>query len=109
LFTPTANLALDVTVGMAELREPDRLVVDRVDRDENVDQLFGLSPRVFGGERRELGRRAQDRAVDLLHHVEGRVVDRLVGAERERARNRHVGTGERGEHGVLAGHVVRGR
>ena len=48
-------------------------------------------------------------AVDLLHHVEGRVVHALVVAERERARHRHVGSGERGEHGVLAGHVVRGR
>ena len=37
---------------------------------------------------RDLGRRAQDRAVDLLHHVEGRVVDRVVVAERERARHR---------------------
>ena len=94
---------------MAELVETDRVVVDRVDRDEHVDEGFGAAARVVGRERRELGRRAQDHAVDLLHHVEGRVVHGVVVAERERARNRHVGVGERGEHGVLARHVVRGR
>ena len=62
-----------------------------------------------GRERGELGGRAQDDAVDLLHHVEGSVVHGVVGAERERARHGHVGAGERGEHGVLACHVVRGR
>ena len=42
-------------------------------------------------ERRDVGAGAQDRAVDLLHHVEGRVVHRDVVAERERLRHRHVG------------------
>ena len=49
-------------------------------------------------------------AVDLLHHVEGRVVDGVVVAERERAaaparRCRASAASTR----VLAGHVVRGR
>jgi hypothetical protein len=80
-----------------------------VDRNEHVDERFGVPPGVVGAEPGQLGRRAQDRPVDLLHHVEGSVVHGLVGAERKRARHRHVGAGERGEHGVFAGHVVRGR
>ena len=44
---------------------------------------------------RHLLRRAQDLPVDLLHHVEGRVVDVDVVAERERLRHRHVGGRER--------------
>ena len=59
--------------------------------------------------RGHLGRRARDLPVDLVHHVEGRVVDGEVVAERERARHRHLGGRERGQHLVLARHVVRGR
>ena len=62
-----------------------------------------------GVELGHLGRRAQDHAVDLLHHVERRVVHRLC---RRRTRAcaapaRRCGASAR-EHRVLAGHVVRG-
>ena len=66
---------------MAEVAEADRVVVDRVDRDEHVDQLLGAAARLVVRERRDVGAGAQDVAVDELHHVEGRVVDRDVVAE----------------------------
>ena len=39
---------------MAEVAEPDRVVVDRVDRDEHVDERFGAAAGVVGGERGHL-------------------------------------------------------
>ena len=109
LLAPAPHLAFEVAVGMAEVGEPDRVVVDGVDLHEHVDQRFGAAPGVVGGESGHLRRRAQDLPVDLLHHVEGRVVDVGVVAERERRGHRHVGGRERREHLVLARHVVRGR
>ena len=53
LLAPAPHLAFDVAVGMAEVAEPDRVVVDRVDRDEHVDELFGAPAGVVGRERRE--------------------------------------------------------
>ena len=94
---------------MAEVGEPDRVVVDRVDRDQHVDELLGAAARVVVRQRGDVGAGAQDAPVDELHDVEGRVVDRDVVAEPERLRDRHRGRCERGEHLVLAGHVVRGR
>ena len=68
---------------MAEVAEPDGVVVDRVDLYEDVDEGFGAAPGVVGRELGHLLRRAQDLPVDLLHHVERRVVDVEVVAERE--------------------------
>ena len=82
MLAPAPDLALDVAVGMAEVGEPDRGVVDGVDRDEHVDELFGATARIVVRQRRDLCGRAQDDAVDLLHDVEGRVVDGDVVAER---------------------------
>ncbi len=60
-------------------------------------------------ERRDVGAGAQDLPVDELHHVERRVVDGDVVAETERGRDRDGSGRQRGQHLVLAGHVVRGR
>ena len=109
MLAPTSHLALDVAVGPTELAETGRAIVDTVDRDEHVDELFGTAARVVVRQRSDFLRRAEDDAVDLLHHVEGRVVDGEVLAERERGRNGDVGGSEGREHRVLARHVVRGR
>ncbi len=84
LLAPPAHLAFDVAVGVAEVAEPDRLVVDRVDRDEHVDELLGAAARVVGASAAISAGVRRICPVDLLHHVEGRVVDREVVAERER-------------------------
>ena len=55
-----------------------------------------------------LGRAAQDVPVDELHHVEGPLVDRLVGAQPDGDRDGDAGRAERVHEPVLARHVVRG-
>ena len=81
---------------MAEVGESDRVVVDA--RGSATSTSTSASEQRRASSARELGellRRAQDLPVDLLHHVEGRVVDVVVVAERERLRHRHVGRRER--------------
>ena len=52
--------------------------------------------------------RAQDRALDEVHHVEGGAVHRLVLAEPDHGRDRDRRLLERRDHPVLAAHVVGG-
>ena len=52
LLAPAANLPLDVAVGVTEALEAGGAVVDRVDRDEHVDQRFGAPARVVPAESR---------------------------------------------------------
>lgn len=51
-----------------------------------------------GEEAIDVGRRAQNRAVEEPHHVEGGVVHRLVLAEADQLRNRNVAAAEGGDH-----------
>ena len=71
-----------------------------------VDQRVGRDLGPLGGELLGVGLLAQDRAVDELHHVERRVVDRRVGARREAHGYRYIGAGQGGHDPELAVHVV---
>ena len=92
----------------AEAAEADRLVVDRVQSGQHVDQLVGRRPALVLGERGGGIDVVVDHAVEVLHHVEGRADHRLVVARRDLRRDRHVGGLERRLHPVLTAHVVRG-
>ena len=48
LLAPPPHLTFEVPVGMAEVAEPDGVVVDRVDLHEHVDERFGAAPGVVG-------------------------------------------------------------
>ena len=90
LAVPTLELASDVPLVAAEIDQPAGIEIDRMDRSERVDERLGgptarhRSQRVFCG-----GSIAQDVPVDEAHHVERRIVDRLIGAQPERRRYRH--------------------
>ena len=56
-----------------------------------------------------LGGAAQDVTLHEFHHVEGPIIDRLVGAEADRDRNGDPCRTEGVHEPVLPGHVVRGR
>ena len=102
------QLAGDVVLLLAEISEPDVIGNLGVDLDERVDDA--LADRSPAGLVETLGilTQPEDRALDELHHVEGRIVDRLVGAV---AGDRGDGDRSRGEgrdDPVLAAHVVGG-
>ncbi len=110
LLAPALDLARDVGLLLAEVAEPDRVGIDGVEVGEHLDQRLGDRAALGGGEvALGVGGLDQDVAVDEAHHVEGRAVDRLVGAEAERRRHRHAGGAERRDDLELAAHVVRGR
>ena len=104
-----ARLRGEEAVGASEVAETDRLVVDRVEAREHVDERVAAPPRVLGREPRHVVGRTQDPSVDAFHHVEGRAVHVVVLAQGVDARHGHVGGCQRGDHAVLARHVVRGR
>jgi hypothetical protein len=77
---------------------------------EDLDQRLGDRAALGGGEvALGVGGLDQDVPVDEAHHVEGRAVDRLVGAQAERRRDRHASGAERRDDLELAAHVVRCR
>ena len=110
LPAPALELPLDVPLVPSQIAQPDRVGVDGMQRGQRVGHVGPdgapgrLVERGFG-----LGRAAQDVALDELHHVEGPLVDRLVGAEPDGDRNGDPRRPERVHEPVLAGHVVRGR
>ena len=59
-------------------------------------------------ERLDRGRILEHVSGDPGHDVEGRVVDRLVGAQAERGGHRDGGGAEGGNDAMLAPHIVRG-
>ncbi len=76
---------------------------------EHLDQRLGDRAALGGGEvPLGVGGLDQHVAVDEAHDVERRAVDRLVGAEPERRRDRHARGAERRDDLELAAHVVRG-
>ena len=111
LAVPALQLALDVALVATEIGEPGRVEVDGVDRRHRVDERpagVGAAPRASSA-RSAVGVIAHDDAVDEAHHVERRVVDRLVVAQPERRRDRHGGALQAGDDAVLAAHVVGAR
>ena len=92
LALPAVQLAGDVVLLAAEVAEAGGVGVDGVDLDQGVgDALADRPPVALVGKDLRLGQAAQDRALDELHHVEGRLVDALVLAEPDHRRDRHVG------------------
>ena len=105
---PTRELALDVGLPAAEVAEPDSVEVDLVDRGQDVDE-GGTGPATGLGREASAGHGvAGDDAVDVLHDVEGRAVDGVVGAEPDRGGDRHRCRCEGGDDAVLAADVVGG-
>jgi hypothetical protein len=106
-----AELALEVAVGLAEVLEADRSVVDGMERRQRVDQVLrdGPAGRRRAQHLRQL--RAHHGTPDGLHQVEGGTDDRGIPAQRQGARDRHLGVGvrQRPHHPVLPGDVVGGR
>ena len=92
LAVPALELALDVALRAAEVAEADGVGVDGVDAGQHVGDLVA---------RRGRGRStssvcaavgvADHEALDEAHDVERRAVHRLVGAQPDDRRHRHVG------------------
>ena len=109
LPAPALELPLDVPLVPSQIAQPDRVGVDGVQRGQRVGHVVADgAPRRLVERRLGLGRAAQDVALDELHHVEGPLVDRLVGAQPDGDRDRDARRPERVHEPVLAGHVVRG-
>ncbi len=107
LLGPPAELSIDVAATAGEVAEPDGVDVDGVEVGEHVDQVLAGRPAQLEREQRRLVGTVEHGAVDELHHVERRPVDRLVGAEAERPRHRHrAGLADGADQQVLTGHVV---
>ncbi len=106
LRRPPLDLPLDVTVALGEIAEPDLVDVDGMKVGQHIDEMLAdpraQRERQFSG---PLGTVEHD-AVDKPHHVEGRAVDAIVGAQPEGRRHRHVGAPNRRDDAMLAGHVV---
>jgi hypothetical protein len=106
LLAEAPQLPVQEPVGPAEVPEPDRRRIHRVQVDERVDQAQHGGPGALGPERQELVGRAVRRARHVLHDVERRAGHRLVLAQQQRLGHRD-GRGVQGaDHAVLAAHVV---
>ena len=102
------QLTADQFVAAGEVAESDGVDVDRVQRDQRVDErLAGGPARRFVEGQRGVGV-VQDDARHVRHHVERRADDVGVGAVGHRLRHGHRGRAERMDDAVLAPHVVRG-
>jgi hypothetical protein len=109
LLLPAAYLALVEALRPAEVGQADRGRVERVQVGECVHQTQHQRMHGRWTERLQLGDIAVDRAVDILHQVEGSADDVRVGAEQHRLGSGEASLGQRVEDLVLAGHIVRGR
>ena len=90
LGVPAAQLALDVARLAAEVAEPDGVGVDGMQLHEHVDERPArLRARRLVEMALGVLRVVEDEALDEVHHVEGRVVDRGVLAEGQRLRHGH--------------------
>jgi hypothetical protein len=108
LPAPAAQLARHVVLLTPQLAQTDPVRVDGVDRHQGVDDSLTNGPPLgLLGEQLGLGLGAKNRPRDEVHHVERRAAHVLVLAEADNRRHGDVGPLKRGDHGVLAGHVVR--
>ena len=106
LTAPARDLALEVAARAAVVAQADRQRIDPVQRGDHPVHLVV--------DRAALGRRharqrlvPQHPALDMLHQVEGAADHRLVLAQQQHARHRHLGGGQRAHHPVLALDRVR--
>ncbi|TWH69118.1 hypothetical protein JD77_04120 [Micromonospora olivasterospora] len=105
---PAADLPAEEAVGAAEVGQPDRRGVDRVQGGERVHHGQGQLAALPGGQRVGLRPAAEHLAGHPLHEVE-RGADHVgVGAVQQRRGHRHGGGGQGRDDPVLPGHVVRG-
>ena len=109
LPSPQLHLPTRETCRPAELSEPDRLVVDAVQRSQCRDQAVGIARHLVVGQCGQVVACAYHRSVDEFDNGARRPEYRAVGVERHRCRNRDVGTRERRRHRPLAPHVMRRR
>ena len=108
LPVPPLELTLDVAVSAPEVTQPDCVDVDGVDLDEHVDEVLPDRPPLAFVEHRVRRRgRAQDLAVDEVHHVEARAVHGFVTAEPQGRGHRDRRVEECRDDRVLSAHVVR--
>ena len=110
LVGEAAQLPLDVALRPAEVGEPRLGGVQRVQARQRIDQLLAQAASLAlieaTGDLLGVGRH---QAVDVLHHVEGRVDDGGVLADGEGARYGHRGAGQRRDDAELPLHVVGAR
>jgi len=109
LPAPAPQRARHVVLLAAEVAEPHRVRVDRVDRRQGVDDALADRPALglVEGPLRVLPG-AQHWPLDELHDVERGAVHLLVRAEPRDRSDRHRRARERRDHAVLAAHVVGG-
>ena len=108
LRAPTLQLPLDVPLAACEVAQSDGVHVQVVQAGEHPDQRLTHAPQQGRIEGRGVLEGAHDHALDELHDVEGRPVDRLVPTQADDARNRYAAVGEGADDPVLPRHVVGG-
>src|SRR5439155_8872947 len=109
LLAPAADLPVQEAFRAAEVTEADVVGYHGVQRGERVGERRAESLTGGLGQGPQGGRGAVDHAVARCHEIERCADDGLVAAVGERVRHGYRGRRERGQHGVLAQHVVRGR
>ncbi len=107
LLAPAAQLPVQEALGTAEVRQPHRRRIHRVQFDERVHQGQHRVPGALRAERGQLVGGAVRGALDELHDVERSPEHLLVLAQQHRPRHRHVRRVQRADHAVLPLHVVR--
>ena len=108
LLAEASYLALQVALRFAEVAQPYLGRRDRVQVDEDVDELVGGAAALRLIEpSRELRAIGGHKPLNVLHDVERRVVDPGVLTQRDRARHRDVRGGQRRDYSELALHIVR--
>jgi hypothetical protein len=109
LLAPAADLPGVEALRAAEVGEPDRGRVQRVQVGEGVHQREHQRAHRLRAHRLQRGHVAVDRALDVLHQVERRADHVQVRAEQHGPRGREAGRRERVQDPVLPDHVVGGR
>ena len=109
LAAPARDLAFEVALGLAEVGQADRDVVNRAQGRDALDhgQTHAVAHgRIAGMIGRQFGRRVE--AVDRFHQIEGRADQRLVRTGGDQPRMRHVRPSQGSQHPRLAPHRLIG-
>ncbi len=110
LRAPPPHLTLEITGGLAEVAESDRLRIDGVQVGEHLDQRVDTAAdRRLVAQRLEFVGVPNDPTGHVLHHLERRAADRVVVAHGDCTRDGDRGVRQGGDHPILAGHIVRRR
>ena len=107
LRTPPTDLPVQIADGFPEVAESDRVRVDRVQIGQHLDQGVDASGDLgLAAEFLQFSSAAHHPAGHKGHHAERRAEHGIVLDHGDRLRHRNAGVGQRGDHPILAGHVV---